>query len=287
MNIQKIKTAKNNLEAVRLFDDENRTIKFVVRQQSGHFGFYDECNYVVTEDPTGIEEFLSAYEIFLAKQESKRLEKFTRKAKETEVKRLSEEKRIADLISVFKEFKEPYQLCEYLNLDLVITAKHWNELYNGKAGYGVKICSKAEYEDFKLAVETLGIEGKFGELCHVVGEHHWTFSWNHGLEDYQVSCKKYFSGTNYFYHSQDESHDFYMERIKNAESINDVKDIIKEYDELEACYCDCNGNLIILESDLENEDFTGYGFDNKISQFGFKFNFKYKFNDNEETEEEE
>lgn len=287
MNTLKVRTAKNNLEAVRLFDDENRTIKIIVRQQTGHFGFYDFCNYIADDDQTGLEEFVSAYENFMQAKEEKKLAKIAEAKKIEEEKKLSEEKRIADFISDIKVFSWPEELCEYLNLDVVETARHWSDLHNGRSGYGCKITSKTEYEDFKLAVKTLNIDGEFGELCHVAGAHHWTFDRFYGLEDYQNSCKKHFNGDNHFYYSQEESKDSYLERIKECDDIDSVKDIIKQFDELKAGYYDCNGNLEMLESDLESEDFCGYSYDNKTFQFGFKFEYKNRFNNNEQTENEE
>ena len=230
------------------------------------------------EDQSGQEPFIKAYEDFKAKKEAEKLEKI-------EEQRKAEEKRVNDIKERALGCESPVELVNEFGYTSVETASHWSDLYEGRSGYAIKLDSRQEFEDFEIIRETLNIEGDYVELRNRAGEHHCTADRVFDLNSYQKALRNHFSDK-YFYKSQETDHDFYFEKIKEAEDIEEVEEILKNYNDITAGYYDCNGNLEIEEEEVESDDLTGYVYDVYSYSFGFAFEYKNSFN-NEDSEDEE
>jgi hypothetical protein len=266
MKTQKIKTT-NGYDAV-IIDDRYT----VVLKENGFLFFDNVNNGTPCEDQTGIQPFIDAFIEWQNKREEKRIA-------EIEAKRIAEEKRINELKDRILKCGTPAELAEEFNFQLIETAKHWSDLFEGRSSYAIKITSLVEYEIMQLTKELHSIEGEWGELCRRDGEHHSTFKYHYDLESYQKALHDHFNGNDFFYHSQETEAEEMLRQIKeDAESMEDIREIFKKYDELKSGYYDCNGNLEMLESDLESESLTGYRYDVYSYDFGFRFFNKYSFN---------
>jgi hypothetical protein len=220
-------------------------------------------------------EFLEAYENWKA-------DKAAEAAKKIADTKQAEENRIASIKQRILTCETPEELAQEFDLSLIETAGHWNQLYTGESRYAVCIGSKEEAEIMEIAKDLLDIEGEFGEAKNRAGEHHSTFSSCYDLKDFQENCKRRFRGNKYFYKSEETESDFILREIKeSAQTIDDVKDLLKALDKIEDGYYDCNGGLVILESELESADFTGYSEDVYTYSFCFRFEHNFKFNDKE------
>lgn len=298
MTTKKVLTAKKLLPCLIIDRDNTGVTWAVIQRTDGTFGFHDHTNFIgredIEKDPApyyaGISRqdflknfdfdekpFIDAFEKFLREKEAARIEK-QRSARETE------EKRISDLKEEIAACENPRDLADRFKLSVVELASHWSDLYEGRSTIGILISDAKENEILELAKEIHGIDGCFGEARRRDGEHHSTFSETYDLASYQEGCKKHFNGDNYFYKSQESEKEFYLEQIKQCEDIEEVQALIKDYEELEAGYYDCNGNLEISEKQLNNPDFTGYSED--VYSYSFCFKFWQGNNWKEEDEEE-
>jgi hypothetical protein len=231
------------------------------------------------EDQSGQEPFIKAYEDFKNKKESERLEKI-------EIARIAEEKRIQEIKDTALQCESPSELIDSFNLTIVETASHWSDLYEGRSGYAIKINSRQEFEDFEIIKNILNINGEYVELRNRAGEHHCTSNSQYDLDSYQKALKNHFNGDHFFFSSKETEHDLYLEKIKEADDIEEIESILKDYNKIETGYYDCNGNLEMLEEDLESDNITGYRYDVYSYFFGFEFTNKNSFNQNEKDEEE-
>lgn len=244
----------------------------VVKKENDYLFFENANNGIACADQTGQEPFISAFNEWQKKREQKIKDDLFQKE-------LTEQNRISDLKTRILKCETPLELAEEFNFKIIETAGHWSDLYEGRSGYAVFIDNLKDYEIMQLAKELNEIKGEWGELCHRDGEHHHKFSFQYDLESYQKSLHDHFNGNDYFYHSQETEADELLRQIKeDAEGIEDVRAILKQYDNLEAGYYDCNGNLQMLESDLESKSLTGYRYDVYSFCFGFKFENKESFN---------
>ena len=169
----------------------------------------------------------------------------------------------------------------------VETASHWSDLYEGRSSFAFIISSDKELELLETAISVNKWEGEFGELCNRAGEHHHTFSSVYDLADYRKNCQNYF-GEKYFAKDKENEHDYYMERVQNAESLDDVRDILNEFDELVEGYYSCGGSLV--KEGLDFDDFWGYYYDVYGYSFGYRLPSKdcyYNGFEEEEIEETE
>ena len=276
MKTKKIITKKGYVGVI--IEDEFTSIILV----NGNYNIYlNSPTYgKLCDDQTGQEPFIQAYENFKIKRESERIEKI-------EIARIAEEKRIQEIKDTALQCESPSELIELFDLTMVETARHWSDLYEGRSSYAIKINSRQEFEDFEIIKETLHIEGEYVELCNRAGEHHCTRNSQYDLVSYQKALKNHFAGDHFFYRSKETEHDLYLEKIKEADDIEEIESILKDYNEIETGYYDCNGNLEILEEDLESNDITGYQYDVYSYSFGFEFTFKNSFNEKEIDENEE
>lgn len=167
----------------------------------------------------------------------------------------------------------------------VETASHWSDLYEGRSSFAFIISSDEELELLETAISVNNWRGEFGELCKRDGAHHSTFSSVYGIEDYRKNCERYFD-EKYFAKDKESEEESYMERIKEAESMDDVREIMKEFDEMEEGYYSCGGSLVM--SGLSFSDFWGYYYDVYSYSFGYRLPSKdYYYNGVEEAEIEE
>lgn len=291
--MQKLLTAKKLLPCVHTEG------WFVIKKDDGTFTFHDTTNtidplngerykHLVDRVQFDEEPYLEAFEKFKVHVEKVRVETLRQQQEAEELARQKKKERLQKLEEDILECETPSELADKFSFKMVETAGHWSDLYEGRSSYAVLLEDRQDYEVMEMAVELLGIEGEFGECKNRAGEHHHTFSRCYSLEDYQEGCIRHFQGDHYFYKGQDESEEEYvLERIKDsANSLDDVREILKDYDELETGYYDCNGRLMMLEETLDDPDFSGYGEDVYSYQFGFRFQFKYKFNSKEDDEQE-
>lgn len=287
-NIMKVLTGKQYLKAFIIESN------IVVETPNKTFGIYDKDStntFIPTIEKCTQElvnkinfdeiPFIEAFEKWKLKREQEK----ERIIKETKEK---EEKRIAELEERIKECNSPAELSEMFGLTQFEIASHWSDLYEGRSTNGFMVTSKEDNEIVELAASIHDWDGEFGEARRRDGENHRTFnSVCDGLEDYQKCLKDHFNGNDYFYRSKETEEEFYLEQIKEAEDIEDIKKIIGEYEELEDGYYDCNGNLEISDESLNNDELTGYCEDVYCYSFAFKFDFWNKWNKNEIEELEE
>ena len=166
----------------------------------------------------------------------------------------------------------------------VETASHWSDLYEGRSSLAFIISSDKELELLETAISVNNWEGEFGELCNRAGEHHHTFSSVYDLADYRKNCERYFDDK-YFAKSKEIEHDSYLERIKEAEDIDDVRTLLAEFDSIEEGYYCCGGSLV--KEGFDFDDFWGYYYDVYSYSFGYKLPSKdFYYNGFEEEIEE-
>jgi hypothetical protein len=300
MTTQKVLTAKKLLSCV-IIDKNNTGVTWAVIQRTdGTFGFHDHTNFIsreeIEKDPAPYyggmlrHEFLNKFDFdekpFIDAFEKFLLDKEKAKTEREKAAREAEEKRIQELKAEIKECQTPKELADRFKLSVVELASHWSDLYEGRSTIGILISDAKENEILELAKDIHDIDGCFGEARRRDGEHHSTFSEVYDLASYQEGCKKHFNGNNYFYKSQESEKEFYLEQVKECEDIEEVQALIKSYEELEAGYYDCNGNLEIEEEKLESADFTGYYEDVYSYSFCFKFWQGNKWKEEEDEENE-
>jgi len=269
MKTTKIKTKKGYI-AVRI-EDENASIVLV---NDKYNVYLSPTSGNICEDQNGQEPFIEAYIDFKDKKEADRLAKI-------EAVRIAEEKRISDIKECALTCTDPYELTEKFRFDFIETARHWSDLYEERSGLAIIINSRRAFENFEVIKSTLNIQGEYVELCHRDGEHHSTSNHVYDLDTYQNNLRTHFNGDNYFYKSKDSEKELYLEKIKECEDIESIEKLLNEYNDIEAGYYDCNGNLEILEEKLEDDNITGYIDDVYSYSFGFKFNFKHSFTEPE------
>jgi len=274
MKAIKIKTAKGNIAVI--IDNEYT----VVLKETDYFVYPNVANGTPCEDQSGIQPFIDFYEkgINDKKIEAERL---------AEEAKIAETKRIDDIKLRIEGCESPTELANEFGLKIVETAGHWSDLYEGRSSYAIMINSSDDNEIMEMAKDMLDVSGEFGELCNRAGEHHHTFNSCYSLKEYQKGLKLHFGGDKFFYRSQESEQESYLERIKEAEDIDDIKKLIKQFDEIEEGYYDCNGNLEMSSSDLESEELTGYSYDVYSYNFGFNFEFKYSFKKDDDNEEDD
>lgn len=166
----------------------------------------------------------------------------------------------------------------------VETASHWSDLYEGRSSFAFIISSDEELELLETAISVNNWEGEFGELCKRDGAHHHTFNSVYDLANYRKNCENYFD-ENYFAKDKESEEESYRERIKEAESMDDVREIMNEYDNMEEGYY-CAGGSLVKEG-LSFSDFWGYNYDVYSYSFGYRLPSKdYYYNGVEEEIEE-
>lgn len=253
-----------------------------VSLKDGQYLIYNNVASGVTcEDQSSVELFVIAYEksivdkkqaLIAAKEEAERLE----------------QKRLDDISNKIEMCDSPVDLATMFDFKMVERASHWSDLYEGRSRYACHISSRVDYEIMKMAIDKHDIAGEWVELKNRAGEHHSTGSSVYNLDTYQEGLRRHFNGDGFFYKSQETEKEYLMECVAEAaqnENIEKVRELLTAYDEIEPGYYDCNGNLEILESDLESNEITGYSYDVYTYNFGFEFEFKYSFNQVEEMEE--
>lgn len=236
------------------------------------YQYYDNvCRGINVDEPFDETPFISFYMDYLSK------------------KALSEERAEKDRLEALKNeishITDIYELILHFKYDYVESCSHWNDLYNGTSRYAIKFYNKKDYENFLEIKDILNISGEFVELCRRDGHQHSKYSACYSLDEYQKACINHFEGNKYFYKSKENESESILECIKECETIDEVEKLITNYNEIEDGYYDCNGKLIISESALNNNNFTGYYEDVYSYCIGFRFELKSRLNEENETEE--
>lgn len=230
-------------------------------------------NHAKGKEIEGDAEIFLDYYAVLLKRECDKIESERKKSEEIENVRIEELKKAI----LFCKDMNIYEFSKQFGLTKVETANHWDDLYSGKSMNAVLMSDRMEYEIMQTAIDLLGIEGEYGECRHRAGEHHQTFYPIYGgIEAYQRACKDHFNGDKFFYRSEETETESILERIKDAESIDEVRALLNGLDEVIANegYYDCNGNIEMLDKDLNSPDFTGYSSD--VYSYSFAFQFSHK-----------
>lgn len=232
---------------------------------------------------------------FIAFYESEKAQKEADHNAKIEAERLKKERELDELTSSILVCESPSELAHVLRLSMVETCGHWSDLYEGRSRYAMLITNRAEYDAVAMAVDLLKIEGSFGECRNRDGEHHHTFGDCYDLDSYQDGLKNHFTGDKFYYKDSESELQYALEQIRelvdgdlsdHLDVIDKIKDLIKDAEETETGYYDCNGNLEMLESDLNDPDITGYRYDVYTYQFAFRFDFKESLVEQSENEEE-
>jgi len=278
---KKALTAKKLKHCVVATDEKSGMREYIVINGEGEFNVYDSTNTVFIESKVDfdVQPFIDFYDQYKVKRAEEA-------ANRIEAARLMEENRIIELRKKIESCATPVEFGKEFGMKIIETASHWSDLYEGRSGYAIAISNREDFEAVQMAIEIYGAEGEFAESRERAGENHCTISTGYiDLEDYQKALKRHFNGDKYFFRSKETEQEFMLERVKEAEDMDEVKAIVKEYDELEAGYYDCNGNLEMSEDDLNDPDRTGYSYDVYTYQFCFALKFKYEWQEPIEVEE--
>lgn len=178
----------------------------------------------------------------------------------------------------------PSEFSDSFGVKVQETASHWNDLYNGRSSFAFIIDDNETLELVEIAETVNNWGGEYGELCRRDGEHHSTFSSVYDLKSYRKNCEKYFD-EKYFAKSKEIEEDSFLERMKDAESIDEIREAMNEYDEMEEGYYSCGGSLVYEGFDFSN--FWGYYYDVYGYSFGYKLPSKSVFYEGVEEEAEE
>jgi len=177
----------------------------------------------------------------------------------------------------------PQEFADSFDISVRETAKHWSDLHEGRSSFAFIIASDETLELVQIAEKVNNWGGEFGELKHRDGEHHSNFSNVYDIEDYRKNCESYFS-EKYFAKSKEIEEDGFLERIKDADSIEEIRDLMKEYDEIEEGYYSAGGSLVYEGFDFS--DFWGYGYDVYAYDFGYKLPSKKVFYEGVEEDDD-
>lgn len=214
-------------------------------------GRYFVANNVAKGKPTEDQDctlFIAAFNKLFADADASRL-------KAIEDAKNAEEKRIADLRERVLKCETPQELAEEFSLGITELGRTWSSI----TSVGLLASDAKEYEIICMAADLHDCQGVWGESKRRDG-HSWSeFSAGYyDLSGYQKAVADHFGGDKYFYKSQETEAQDMLERIKECDDLSEVAAIMKECDELEAGYYDCNGNLEISDDTLASPDFTGY-----------------------------
>ena len=226
--------------------------------------------------PELIEEFTIQFETIEKRNEAEREEK-------RQAALEAERKRIQDLEDFIKGMT-PQDFGEAFKLRSVETASHWSDLYEGRSSFALIVSSDEELEALEIAIRVNDWAGDYGELCNRAGEHHHTFEQFYDLKDYRRKVENYF-GEKYFLRTRENEEESFLERVKEAESMEEVSDLVNEFNNLEEGYY-CAGGSLVYEG-VSFENFWGYYYDVYSYSFGFKFSSKDIYYNGVEAEEEE
>lgn len=226
--------------------------------------------------PELIEEFTIQFQIIEKRNEDEREER-------RQAALQAERKRIQDLEDFIKGMT-PQDFGEAFHLKTVETASHWSDLYEGRSSFALIVSSDEELEALEIAIWVNDWAGDYGELCNRAGEHHHTFNSVYDLKDYRRNVENYF-GEKYFLRTRDNEEESFFERVKEADSMEEVADLVSEFNNLEEGYYSAGGSLVYEGVSFEN--FWGYYYDVYSYSFGFKFSSKDIYYNGIESEEEE
>lgn len=190
-----------------------------------------------------------------------------RKQDEQERQRIKEEQETDYMLGT-----TPQDFANDYDLTVVETASHWNDLYTGRSSFAILINSHEDYRLVQKIAELNNWEGGFGETKHRAGEHHRTFSRYYDLEDYQKKVERYFD-ENFIYRSQDSEADWFLERIKEAEDMDEVIELTDKFKNLEEGYY-----LDGWDSpEFEGSDFSNcFGYSYDVYGYDFAYNLPSK-----------
>ncbi len=229
----------------------------------------------IESTPELVTEFTNAF--------FKVLEEKARQAEEQErIEREEEAQRIQKIKDDVKGMT-PSDFCQCYNIEYTETAHHWNDLYTGRSSFAMKISSDEELELVEIASDVNNWGGEYGELTHRAGEHHSTFDSVFDLDYYREKVSNYFSDK-YFFRSKETEEESTLERIKEAESMDEIREIMSEFDELEEGYYS-NGGSLVYSGDIS--EYWGYSHDVYTYCFGYKLPSKTVFYDGMEEDESE
>jgi len=146
------------------------------------------------------------------------------------------------------------------------TAKHWSDLYEGTSSFAIIVSSDEELELLKRAISLNGWAGEWGELCRRDGAHHSTFESFYDVEDYRTSVEKRFD-EKFDYITKETKECSFLEQIKEADTMEEIRDIMTEFDELEEGYYD---DELLIRDNSNFDTFFGYSYDVYTHSFGFR-----------------
>jgi len=231
---------------------------------------------VIEQTAELIAEFTAAFNSI---QEEKEKAMEQKRKQEAEAERL----RIQNIEESVKGMT-PQDFADSFDISVKETARHWSDLHNGRSSFAFIISDDQTLELVQIAESVNGWAGEYGELKHRDGEHHSNFSSVYDIEYYRKNCEQYFC-EKYFSRSKETEEDGYFERMQNAESIEEIRDLMKEYDEIEEGYYSAGGSLVYEGFDFS--DFWGYSYDVYGYCFGYKLPSKKVFYEGVEEEEPE
>ena len=189
--------------------------------------------------------FEDGYNAFFAKKEAERLAKISEsKAKE--------DARIAELKTEIAACKSFDEFCDRFNLKIV---SRINKIVFCQYAATGEILEMAGCSEFGIAKK------RDGQSWHYEGATGSSF--NQAQESLRDAIR---NDDKLFYKSHESEQEFLCDRIadvmdsddSNEDKIEAVREMIASFDAIEPGYYDCNGNVYILDSDLDCDDFSGF-----------------------------
>ena len=250
----------------------------VVKKESGYNVYQNISRGTFLEStPELIQEFTAQFTMFHEAKEK------AREDARKEAARIEQE-RIAKIESEVSGMS-PQDFGDYTGIKSIETASHWSDLYEGRSSFAFIIDNDEDLELLEIAERVNNWGGEFGELSNRAGEHHYKFNSVYDLNTFRKDCERYFDDK-YIQKSKEIEHDYFLERVKEAESMDDVQTIMDEYNGIEEGYYSEGASLVMEGFDFSS--FWGYGYDVHSYYFGYRLPSKDIFyNGVEEVEEED
>lgn len=226
----------------------------------------------IESTPEMIEEFTKAFTM-TQEEKTRAIEEQKRKEEEDEKKRISA---LYEMVTGLT----PQDFAEKFNLDITETARHWSDLHEGKSSFSIIISNAKEYELTQIAESVNNWGGEWGELEKREGAHHSTFSQCYDLNDWHEMLSNHFA-EKFFFKSRETEEEAYIEMIKDSDSMDEISDLVDEFNNIEEGYYSTGGNLVFSGDDFS--DTFSYNYDVYRYKFGYKLPSKNIFYGNEKN----
>ena len=158
---------------------------------------------------------------------------------------------------------------EKLQVVEIASSRHSNN-----STFAIILSSKEEYSLLKEVAEKNNWAGVFGEASNKAGEHYSSFNSSFDLRSYHEEIKTYFA-EKFTLRTKETEEESFLEEIKKCTSIEEVQEIIDDYNNIDDGYYDYEE---LVYSGKLSELFS-YSYDVYTSKFAYKLPSKEMFYD--------